>query len=113
MLVVRGPTYFGVRSFIGLFVVVLPLLLLLLRTAVALRTIRDPSLCVFLARRELRNLREAIAFVRALWFFVYYAFLLGAPRFNHQFSSLGSTVPSSNASIHLPLLLICLLLRTT
>ena len=63
MLVEMGPTYFGVRFFVGLFFVVLPPLLLILRTSVALQTIGDPNHDVFLVRKELRNRREVIGVV--------------------------------------------------
>ena len=56
MLVVMGPTCLYAMFFVGLFVVSLPLLLWILRTAAALRTIGDPNHDVFLARRGLRNL---------------------------------------------------------
>ena len=66
MLVVLGPTYFGVRFFVELFFVALLLLPLLLRTSVVLQMIGDPNHDVSLARRELRNLWGVIVFVRAL-----------------------------------------------
>ena len=56
MLVDLGPPYFGVRFFVGWFVNSPPLLLLILRTSVVLRTIGDPNHDVFLVRRELCNL---------------------------------------------------------
>ena len=105
MLVVRGPTCLRVMSFVGLSFVAPLLLVLTLRTFAALRTIVDPNRDVSRFRRELRNRWGVIGVSRVLWFSVYCVFLFGAPQFNHQFSSLGSTVPSSNASIHLPLLL--------
>ena len=57
MLVAMGPTCLHVMFFVGLFVVSLPLLLSILRTAVVLRTIGDPNHDVSLVRRELRNQR--------------------------------------------------------
>ena len=66
MLVVRGPTYFGVRFFVGLSVVFLPPLTLILRTAAVLRTIGDPNHDVFRFRRELRNRWEVTDVARAL-----------------------------------------------
>ena len=65
-LVEMGPTYFGVRFFVGLFVVALLLLLLLLRTAVVLRRIIDPSHGESLVRRGLRNPLGEIGVVRTL-----------------------------------------------
>ena len=66
MLVVKGPTCFGVRSFVGFFVIDLLLLSLLLRIFVALRTIGDPNHGVFLVRRELRNRQGEIVVVCVL-----------------------------------------------
>ena len=66
MLVEMGPTCFGVRFFVGCFVVALLLLLLLLRTAVVLQKKGDPSRGVFLARRELCNQQGEIVVVRVL-----------------------------------------------
>ena len=66
MLVEMGPTCFGVRFFVELFVVALLLLLWFLRISAALRTIGDPNLDVFLARRELRNQWGAIVFGHTL-----------------------------------------------
>ena len=66
MLVEMGPTCFDVRFFVGLSVVVLPLLLLLLHTSAALRTRGDPNRGVFLARKGLRNPPEEIDVVHAL-----------------------------------------------
>ena len=65
MLVEMDPTYFGVMFFVGLFVVSPPLLLLILRTAAVLRTIRDPNHDVSLVRIGLRN-RLAIGVVHVL-----------------------------------------------
>ena len=50
-----GPTCFDVRFFVGFSVFDLPLLPLLLRTSVVLRTKEDPSHGVFLVRKELRS----------------------------------------------------------
>ena len=50
-----GPTCFGGRFFVKRFVVALLLRLLLQRTSVVLQTKVDPSLGVFLVRRELRS----------------------------------------------------------
>ena len=66
MLAVMDPTYFGVRSFVGLSFVALPLLLWLLRTSVALRTIVGPSRDVSLVRIELRNRWEVMGVVLSL-----------------------------------------------
>ena len=52
-------------SFVGFFVVAPPQLLLILRTAAALRTITGPNHDVSLARRGLRNLL-VIGVVRVL-----------------------------------------------
>ena len=65
MLVVMGLTYFDVMFFVGWFFVALPLLLLILRTSVVLRTIGDPNHDVSLARRGLRN-QLAIGVMRVL-----------------------------------------------
>ena len=65
MLVGMGPTCFGVRFFVGLFVVALLLLPLLLRTSAVLQTIGDPNHDASLVRRGLRN-RLVIGVVRAL-----------------------------------------------
>ena len=66
MLVEMGPTYFGVRFFVGQSFVVLPLLLWLLRTSVALQMIIDPNPDVSLACREPRNRQEGIGVVLSL-----------------------------------------------
>ena len=66
MLVAMGPTYFGVRFFVGWFFVALPLLLSILRTSVVLQTIGDPNHDVSLARRELRNRWEVMGVVLSL-----------------------------------------------
>ena len=50
-----GPTYFDVRFFVELPVIVLLLLLLLLRIFAVLQMKGDPSLNVFLVRKELRS----------------------------------------------------------
>ena len=55
-----GPTCLGVMFFVELFFAALLLQLLLLHTAVVLRTIRDPSHDVFLVRKELCSQRVEI-----------------------------------------------------
>ena len=66
MLVGMGPTCFGVRVFVGRSFAVLPPLLFLLRISAALQMIRDPNLCAFLVRKELRNQWEVIGVVLSL-----------------------------------------------
>ena len=66
MLVVMGPTCFGVMFFVGLFFVALFPLPSLLRTVAVLRTIGDPNHDVFLVRIRLRSRWEVIDVVRAL-----------------------------------------------
>ena len=66
MLVVRGPTCWYVMFFVELSFFALPLLPLLLRTFVALRTIGGPNPCVILVRIELRNLWGEIGVVLSL-----------------------------------------------
>ena len=55
MLVVTGPTCWCVIVFVGLSFVAPLLLALILRTSAVLRMIGDPTLDVFLVRREPRN----------------------------------------------------------
>ena len=66
MLVVRGPTYWCVMSFVGSSFVSLLLLFFLLRIVAALRTIGDPSHDVSLVRIGLRNQWEVIGVSHAL-----------------------------------------------
>ena len=66
MLVGMGPTYLCVMFFVGLLFVSPPLLALTLRTAAALRTIKDPSHDVSLVRIRLRNRWEVTDVVRVL-----------------------------------------------
>ena len=65
-LVEMGPTCFGVRFFVGFFVVALLLLPLLLHISAVLRRIVDPSHDVFLVRKELRNRLGEIVIMRVL-----------------------------------------------
>ena len=65
MRVVRGPTYWCVMSFVGLFFVA-PLLTLIPRTSAALQMIGDPNHDVSRFRRELRNQWEVTVVVHAL-----------------------------------------------
>ena len=63
MLVEMGLTCFGVRFFVGLYVIALLLLLLPLRISAVLQTIGDPSHDVFLVRREPHSQLEEIGVV--------------------------------------------------
>ena len=66
MLVVMDLTYSGVIFFVGWSVFAPVLLPLLLRTSVALQTIGDPNLDVFLVRKELHSRRGEIGVVPSL-----------------------------------------------
>ena len=66
MLVGIDPPYLYGMSFVGLSFVSPPLLALILRTFVVLRTIEDPSHDVSLVRIRLRNRWEVTGVVRAL-----------------------------------------------
>ena len=66
MLVVMGPTCWCAMFFVELSSFALPLLLLLLRTSVALRMIGGPNPGVSLVRIELRNLWGEIGVVLSL-----------------------------------------------